>query len=88
MKNFAIDIVQRPQFENSIIFLIILNAAILGLETVPTLVQRYGDWFELAHDLILAVFIIEAFLKITAVAPRLKLYFGDGCRRYPYFGHY
>lgn len=78
MKNFAIDIVQRPQFENSIIFLIILNAAILGLETVPTLVQLYGDWFELGHDLILSVFIIEAFLKITAVAPRFKLYFGDG----------
>ena len=48
MKNFAIDIVQRPQFENSIILLIILNAAILGLETVPSLVQRYGNWFLLS----------------------------------------
>jgi voltage-gated sodium channel len=78
MKSFAIDIVQRPQFENLIILLIILNAAILGLETAPTLVEQYGNWFELAHDLILTVFIIEAILKIAAVAPRFKLYFGDG----------
>lgn len=65
-------------FEHSIIALILLNALILGLETSPTLVEQYGNWFETGHSLILAVFIIEAVLKITAVAPRLRLYFGDG----------
>ena len=78
MQEFAKNIVQRPLFENSIIILILLNAAILGLETAPTLVSQYGDWFELGHHLILSLFIIEAILKIAAVAPRLKLYFGDG----------
>jgi voltage-gated sodium channel len=78
VKEFAKNIVQRTQFENSIIALILLNAAILGLETAPALVLNYGNWFELGHQLILTVFIIEAVLKITAVAPRLKLYFGDG----------
>lgn len=78
IKKFAKNIVQRPQFESSIIALILLNGAILGLETVPALVSHYGNWFELGHHLILMVFIIEAVLKIVAVAPRLKLYFGDG----------
>lgn len=70
MKKFVKNIVQRPQFESSIIALILLNAAILGLETVPALVSHYGNWFELGHHLILTVFIIEAVLKIVAVAPR------------------
>ncbi len=65
-------------FERSIIGLILLNALILGLETDARLVANYGAWFELGHHLILAVFIIEALLKISAVAPRFRLYFGDG----------
>lgn len=78
MKKIAENIVQRPLFEHSIIALILFNAAILGLETVPALVAHYGNWFELSHRLILMAFIIEAALKITTVAPRFKLYFGDG----------
>ena len=65
-------------FERTIIGLILLNALILGLETDATLVARYGEWFTLGHHLILATFIAEAILKISAVAPRFKLYFGDG----------
>ena len=65
-------------FERLIIGLILLNALILGLETDATLVASYGEWFELGHQMILVAFIIEALLKISAVAPRLKLYFGDG----------
>lgn len=65
-------------FERTIIGLILINAFILGLETNATLVADYGQWFILGHHLILATFIIEAALKITAVAPHLKRYFGDG----------
>jgi voltage-gated sodium channel len=71
-------IVAAPLFEYSIIALILLNAVILGLETSTKLVTAYGSWFELGHQLILAAFIIEALLKISAVVPRLKLYFGNG----------
>lgn len=78
MKKFAENIVKNPLFERSIIGLILLNAVILGLETAPTLVAQYSEWFALLHNLILLAFIIEAIIKITAVAPRLKLYFADG----------
>ncbi len=70
-------LVNTSLFERTIIGLILFNALILGLETDTTFVENYGQWFELGHHLILAAFIIEALLKITAVAPRLKLYFGD-----------
>ncbi len=78
MKKISENIVQHSLFDNLIITLILINAAILGLETAPTLVARYGNWFELGHHLILTAFIIEAVIKITAVAPRFKLYFGNG----------
>ncbi|MEL0587279.1 MAG: ion transporter [Candidatus Thiodiazotropha sp. (ex. Lucinoma kazani)] len=39
--------------------------------------------FEFRHQLILVLFIIEALLKIIAVAPRFRLYFGNGCKAYP-----
>ena len=70
--------INTPLFERSIIGLILLNALILGLETDAELVARFGQWFELGHHFILGAFIVEALLKISAVAPRFKLYFGDG----------
>jgi voltage-gated sodium channel len=71
-------LINMPIFRHSIIGLIVLNSVILGLETNVSLVTTYGSWFELGHNLILIAFIIEALLKISAVAPRLRLYFGDG----------
>lgn len=71
-------LIEAPLFERSIVALILLNAAILGLETIPEMVARHGEWFTLGHQVILVAFIIEAALKITAVAPRFKRYFGDG----------
>lgn len=78
MKKFAQSIVEKSYFEYFIVALIILNGVILGLETSPEIMSGYGDWLHLGNQIILGVFILEAALKITAVAPRLKLYFGNG----------
>jgi len=68
----------NPWFEYAIISFILLSAIVLGLETVPALTTDYGTWFEAAHQIILAIFMLEAALKIIAVAPRIGNYFGDG----------
>jgi voltage-gated sodium channel len=78
MKKFAQALVEKQAFEYFIVALILINAVILGLETSPGIVADYGHWLALGNHLVLAVFIIEAVLKIIAVAPRLKLYFGNG----------
>lgn len=78
MKKFAAKIVSQKFFDHFIISLILLNAVVLGLETIPQIVEQYGQWLLLANHVILGVFVVEAVLKITAVAPRFKLYFGDG----------
>ncbi|MCF6338196.1 MAG: ion transporter [Gammaproteobacteria bacterium] len=78
MKKFAQTIVEKPAFEYFIIGLILFNAVLLGLETSPWIMERYGIWLLYGNHFVLAVFILEAALKIIAVAPRFRLYFGDG----------
>jgi voltage-gated sodium channel len=74
---FARRIVNSKRFEPFMIGLIIFNAVLIGLETSRDL-AGYGRLFDLGNDIILGVFVVEAALKITAVAPRWKLYFGSG----------
>ncbi len=78
MKAFCSRVVNHSAFDKVIISLIILNGVILGLETSVELSRAFGYWFELTSDIILLVFVVEAIMKITAVAPRIKLYFGSG----------
>jgi voltage-gated sodium channel len=78
MRKFAQSIVEKTLFEHFIIALILLNGLILGLETSPTVVASYDNWLRWGNRFIVTVFVLEAILKITAVAPRFRLYFGDG----------
>ena len=78
MREFARRIVEARWFEPLMIALIVFNGVLIGLETSPEIMRAYGDWLELGNHIILGVFIAEAALKITAVAPRFRRYFGDG----------
>ena len=78
MKALAQRIVEARAFEPFMIGLILFNAVLIGLETMPEVVARHGGLLHLFNDIILVIFIVEAGLKITAVAPRLRLYFGNG----------
>ena len=78
MKQFARRVVQARWFEPWMVGLILFNALIIGLETSHEVMREYGPWLELGNDVILGVFVLEAALKITAVAPQIRRYFGDG----------
>jgi voltage-gated sodium channel len=78
VKAFAKRIVEAHWFEPFMIGLIVVNAVLIGLETSDEIVARYDGWLHAGNDIILGFFIVEAALKITAVAPRWRLYFGDG----------
>lgn len=49
-----------------IITLIILNAAILGMETSPAIMQKMGEQLILADQIILSVFVLEILIKLFA----------------------
>ena len=58
--------VNHPKVQHFIVFLIILNAALLGLETSPAVMQAFGAELVMLDHAILAVFILEILLLIAA----------------------
>lgn len=78
MQRFAQRVVSARWFEPLMIGLILFNGVLIGLETSEALLRDYGDLLHLGNHLVLGVFIAEAALKITAVAPRFGRYFGNG----------
>ena len=73
-------------FEPFMIGLILFNAVLIGLETSHGIVQSHGRSLHLGNDIILWVFVVEAALKITAVAPRFSLYFRSGWNLFHQYG--
>lgn len=58
--------VSRPQTEKVLIALIIVNAIILGLETFPSIMGRYGDILTTLDAVILGIFVVEIVLRFVA----------------------
>ena len=65
-------------FRHGVTAAIATNAVVIGLDTSVTLAARFGGAFALASQTFLAIFVVEALIKMTAVWPRLRDYFGDG----------
>ena len=75
--NISRRVTEAPAFEAVIIAIIVINAVLLGVGTSPTLDRQFGDLIEIAFQAALAVFIVEALLKMTASTPRGGGYFRD-----------
>ena len=67
-----------PAFNILIIAMILITALGLGLETSPTVHGRFGNAIQWVYHVALAIFVLEAAIKLTAVAPRFERYFRDG----------
>ena len=50
----------------------------MGLETSKTLEERFGDQMRMGNQVALGIFIVEAIIKMAALAPRSYRYFKDG----------
>ena len=49
----------RPWFEPFIIILIVVNAILIGMETSPTIMGRFGTIIDLLDTVILGIFVLE-----------------------------
>ena len=65
-------------FDGVVIAMILATAIGLGADTNHALHARFGPLIEWVYLIALAVFIVEAAVKLTAVAPRFERYFRDG----------
>lgn len=71
-------ITEAPAFDAAIVAIIILNAVLLGFGTSPEIDQTFGNLIDIGHHITLAIFIVEAILKMIAASPRVAGYFRDG----------
>ena len=62
--------IERPRIEQFLIGLILINALILGLETFPSMMDRYGTLLHTIDVVILTVFVVEIAVRIFAHGPR------------------
>ncbi len=60
--------IERPSVQNAIIFLILVNAVLLGLETSSSVMQQAGPFILLLDRLILSIFVIEIVARIYVYA--------------------
>jgi voltage-gated sodium channel len=65
-------------FQPFITTIIIINAIVIGLDTSADLRAGFHSWFELANQIFLGIFIMEAALKMAAQAPQVQNYFRNG----------
>ena len=75
---FSQRLVSATGFEYTIIAVVIGNSVLLGIGTSQALVQDYADLIRIGNRVALGVFIVEALLKMVALAPRSDRYFRDG----------
>ena len=57
---------ERPLFQRAIIWLIVFNAATLGLETWASALAGYAALLDAIDDIVLAVFVVELAIRIYA----------------------
>ena len=65
-RNWLRVLVESAPFRYSILVIIFLNAILLGLETVPSIMTEMGDTLHQVDKIILWIFIVELVLRIYA----------------------
>ena len=65
-------------FQHGITAVIIANGVVIGLDTSAALRETYAGLFAALNQLFLAIFVVEAVIKIAAEHPHPSRYFKDG----------
>ncbi len=57
--------IEHPRTQRVILYLILINAVLLGLETAPGVMNRFGTLIRVMDQAILAIFVIEILLRVA-----------------------
>ncbi len=69
---------RSPRFHDVVIGLIALNAIVIGLEAVPSVRDRAGDWLQATDRVLVSLFVLELTLRVAAEWPRPQRFLRDG----------
>lgn len=61
--------IEQPWVQRAVILVIVINAAILGLETVPTVNEPHGGLLYSLDRLCLTIFVVELSIALIAMGP-------------------
>jgi len=75
MKEIANKIVESTWFQRFIIGVILVNAALIGTDTYPSMHSEYGQLLNLLDAICLGIFTIEIIIKFIACGTRPQDYF-------------
>ncbi len=78
MPNVLTHLVESASFNRLVTSVILFAGLLVGLETYPPLMERYGPTLHLFNNLVLAIFALEVVLRMGALWPRPLHYFRSG----------
>ena len=78
MTEWARRTAENPRFQAAVFVVIILNAVVVGLETSPSIMSRYGWLLGWANTAILLIFIAELSIRLAAFGRNPLAFFRDG----------
>ena len=67
-----------PLFQHAITGVILLAAVLVGVETYPSMVERYGIWLDWANRVVLLIFCFEIAVKLGSHGRNPLRFFQDG----------
>ncbi|HEY7764600.1 MAG TPA: ion transporter [Aestuariivirgaceae bacterium] len=65
MLSWLRSVIEDPRTDRIILWLIVLNAITLGLETSESVMSRHGTWLRLLDRLIIGIFVIEILARLV-----------------------
>jgi voltage-gated sodium channel len=71
-------LVESRWFQHVVLGLIVLNAALMGMETWPELAARHGSSFRVMNGAVQAAFVVELALRLSAHGRRPDRFFRNG----------
>jgi voltage-gated sodium channel len=71
-------VTENRLFQNLILAVILVTAALVGIETSEALVERHRTLFDATDTLVQAIFVAEIVLRLLAHGPRVHRFFADG----------
>ena len=67
IRQFLYDVVEDKMFHSSMLFIILTNTALIGLQTVPSVYNEIGWYLNQLDVFYLAVYFVECILKLGAI---------------------